>query len=375
MDNGKGVSILEHFQELEDPRVVARCDHKLIDIIAIAICGVICSADTWEDIEAYGKAKEDWLRTFLELPEGIPSHDTFNRVFRFIDPAKFQECFLSWIQSVSNAMNGSVIAIDGKTVRHSYDSANEKPAIHMISAWAHKNHMVLGQLKVDDKSNEITAIPELLEILDVNGCIVTIDAMGCQKEIAGKIVDGGGDYVLAVKGNQGTLYDDIKLYFDNMEKCKSEYDFHRKVEKGHGRIETREHWITSDVEWLDPKGKWKNLSSIGMVRSERLVNKEKSAEIRYYITSREFSAEKFGEVVRSHWGIENSLHWVLDMAFREDESRVRKDNAPENLALLRRIALNLLKQEKTKKRGIAGKRRLAGWDNAYLNKILGILMR
>ena len=370
MDNGKGVSILEHFQVIEDPRVVGRCDHKLIDIITIAICAVISGADAWQHVRNYGVAKEDWLRTFLELPNGIPSHYTFNRVFRFIDPVKFQECFLSWIRS-----DGEIIAIDGKTARRSYDSASEKPAIHMISAWAKENHMVVGQLKVDDKSNEITAIPKLLEILDVNGCIVTIDAMGCQKEIAQKIVDEGGDYALALKENQGTLHDDVKLYFDNLEKCKAEYDHYRVTEKGHGRMETREYLITSDVEWLDPEGKWKNLSGIGMVRSERLVNGQRSAEIRYYITSRMLDAKKFGEVVRSHWGIENSLHWVLDVAFREDESRVRKDNAPENLSVLRRIALNLLKKDKTKKTGIAGKRHIAGWDNAYLEKILGILMQ
>jgi predicted transposase YbfD/YdcC len=372
MGKDKGPSIFKHFEGVEDPRIKLKTDHRLIDIIMIAICGVICGADSWTDIEAYGKAKEDWFRTFIELPQGIPSHDTFGRVFSMIAPAKFQECFMSWVQSVNKITGGEVIAIDGKTLRRSHEGTSGKAAIHMISAWAKESHMVLGQLKVDGKSNEITAIPKLLEILDVNGCIVTIDAMGAQKKIAEKVVDEGGDYVLALKENQGTLHDDVKLYFDNLEKCKSEYDSYRKVEKGHGRIETREYRITSDVKWLDPKGKWKNLSSIGMVRSERLINEERSAEIRYYITSGDFSAEKFGEIVRSHWGIENSLHWVLDMAFREDYCRVRKDNAPANLSVLRHIALNLLKKDKTKKRGVAGKRLSAGWDNGYLERLLKI---
>lgn len=366
-------NIVYHFKDLDDPRLDRKKQHKLIDIIVIAICGIICNADTWVDIQSFGEAKYNWLKQFLALENGIPSHDTFGRVFSIIDPEKFKKCFLNWINEISSLLNKEIIAIDGKTVRHSHDRANNKSAIHIVSAWAQNSGIVIGQVKVDEKSNEITAIPELLSLLAINNCIVTIDAMGCQKLIAEKIIDKGADYVLALKGNQGQLYEDVKLYFDgafeiNFKDIK--YDFHKTLDKDHGRIEKREYWITNEIEWMDEKKEWEELKTIGLVKSTRIIGDKKTTEMRFYISSLIADAKIFGNAVRSHWAIENSLHWVLDLAFREDESRVRKDNAPENLASLRHIALNLIKQESTVKKSIKSKRLKAGWDNDYLARVL-----
>lgn len=373
MQEKKAVAIVEHFKNIEDPRIDRGKLHNLMDIIAIAICAVICGADTWEDMELFGEAKHEWLKQFLELPNGIPSHDTFGRVFSIISPVEFQRSFLNWIKAISESIEREVVAIDGKTSRRSYDRGKGKGAIHMVSAWATANRVVLGQVKTDDKSNEITAIPEFLDILALKGCIVTIDAMGCQKSIAAGIIEKEADYVLALKGNQGTLHEDIKLFFEDAKETGFKgirHDFHETIDGDHGRIETRRYYTISDIEWLEGKADWKGLKSIGMVESKREIGEKVTKEIRYYISSLPGNAKQFGDAVRRHWGIENSLHWVLDVVFREDECRVRKGYAAENFAVLRHIALNLVREEKSIKRGVKGKRLKAGWDNDYLGKIL-----
>jgi predicted transposase YbfD/YdcC len=367
------ISIAEHFEDLEDPRIERSKEHLLIDILTIAILAVICGADGWVGIETYGRAKYKWLKTFLALPNGIPSHDTFSRVFARLDPEQLQACFLSWVRSVSRTSDGEVIAIDGKTVRRSYDEGKDKGAIHMVSAWASQNRLVLGQRKVDDKSNEITAIPELLKVLDLHGCIVSIDAMGTQKQIARQIIEQGGDYVLALKGNQGNLFEDVQQLFEwaQLQGFKDiEHDFYETLDAGHGRIEKRRCWTLGQVEGLIDADKWAQLASVTMVESLRQCEGETSREVRYYISSLPPDAKRLAESIRTHWSIENPLHWVLDVAFREDECRIRTGHAPENFTVLRHLALSALNQEKTAKVGIKNKRLRAGWDDDYLLKVL-----
>jgi len=376
MNNKPGSSITDHFGRLEDPRIERTKLHELLDIIVIAICAIICGADDWTEVELFGNAKLSWLRTFLELSNGIPSHDTFGRVFARLNPEQFQQCFLEWVQAVSAVTGGQVIAIDGKVLRGSCDRVLGKAGIAMVSAWATANHLVLGQVKVDDKSNEITAIPKLLQVLEIAGCIVTIDAIGCQTEIAQAIVDLDADYVLAVKENQGHLYEDVKGLFDAAQELNFKdvpHDYCRSTDKGHGRLEIRQCWTICDaalVNYLRNRAGWRNLRTIVKVVAERRVNGETSRQDRYFISSLDSDARRMLRAVRSHWGIENSLHWVLDIAFDEDHQRVRKDNGPANFAVLRHIALNLLKQDKTVKVGIKAKRLKAGWDEPYLLKIL-----
>lgn len=366
-------TLLEHFAHLEDPRVERTKEHLLIDIIGITICGVICGADSWVDIEHYGNAKLEWLQQFLKLPNGIPSHDTLARVFARLEPESLQNCFLSWIRAISELSVGEIIALDGKTLRQSYQTGGSRGAIHMVSAWACQNRLVLGQVKVDDKSNEITAIPRLLEVLAITGCIVTIDAMGCQKAIAKLITDRQGDYVLALKANQGKLYEDVVQLFAAAQRANfqdMEHDFYQSVNGGHGRTEIRQHWTLGQVSDLANAQQWQGFQTVGMVQFQRRVNGCSTTETRYYLLSLPSQAQRFAQAVRSHWGIENCVHWVLDGAFHEDACRVRKDHAPQNLALVRHIALNLLTQETSSKGGVKAKRLKAGWDNDYLAKVL-----
>jgi predicted transposase YbfD/YdcC len=337
-------SIFAHFADMPDPREDNR-RHLLIDIIVITICASICGAEKWDDIEAFGKAKEAWLRRFLTLPHGIPSHDTIGRVFSMLDPEALNRRFLSWVSAVNANRSEEIVAIDGKTLRHSYDRRSGKSAIHMVSAWASTAGLTLGQRRVDEKSNEITAIPELLRILELEGCVVTIDAMGTQREIAKQIVEQNADYVLALKGNQSTLQEEVALYFQGVsEKTDDDIDYHKDVNKDHGRIEIRECWVTNTIDWIHGNEQWAGLHSVCAVRSTRIIGETETQETRHFISSLTVDAQRMGEIVRAHWGIENSLHWVLDVAFREDECRKRKDNSAENFAVLRHITLNLLKQ-------------------------------
>jgi predicted transposase YbfD/YdcC len=365
----------QHFSDLTDPRVDRTKLHKLVDILVIAICAVVAGADNWEDVEAFGKAKVDWFQTFLELPNGIPSHDTFTRVFARLDPAQFQTCFVRWMAAVSERLGSQVIAIDGKVLRRSHDHGIGQAAIDMVSAWATTNRLVLGQVKVAEKSNEITAIPQLLAALEISGCIVTIDAMGCQTDIAQTIVEHEADYVLALKDNQGQLYEDVHLLFTDLESSQYRayvYDYAKTVDKGHGRLEIRECWTISAPEVLGHlRGfdRWPHLQTVSRIRAQRRIGDETSCEDRYHIATIT-GAHHVLRTVRAHWGIENELHWTLDIAFDEDRCRVRKDHGPENLALLRHLALNLLKHEHTSKRSIKGKRLLAAWKNDYLLKVL-----
>ena len=366
-------NISEHFQGLPEQRKSGMILHKLLDIITISICGIICGANDWGQIETFGNAKKDWLKSFLELPNGIPSHDTFNRVLNSLSAKKFQECFASWMQSLVTLTDGEIVAIDGKCLRHSYDKKSDKSAIYMVSAWASENQVVLGQVKTDEKSNEITAIPKLLDLLNIKGCIVTIDAAGCQTKIAHTIKECEADYVLALKGNQGTLHEDVKLYFEyalNRKFKNIEHSYHETLEGDHGRIETRRYWTIDHIDWLESKDKWTGLSSIGMVESIREMDGKISIEKRFYISSLSSDAQRFGHAVRQHWGVENSLHWSLDVTFNEDYSRIRADQGAENFAVLRHIALSLLKKETSHKRGIANKRLKAALDSDYLLKVL-----
>ena len=362
---------MEHFQGLTDPRIERAKRHNLLDIVALTICAVICGADNWVEIAEFGQAKADWLRGFLALPNGIPSHDTLGRVFSRLDPEQFQAGFLDWVRSISELTQGEVVAIDGKTLRGSGDRGSGRRPLHLVSAWATANRLTLGQVKTAAKSNEITAIPQLLELLDLRGCLVTIDAMGCQKAIARQIVVGEADYLLAVKSNQGQLYANLQDAF----RCAEEWDplgRCREVSKGHGRLEVRECRVIADREelaYMDPAGEWPQLSSVAQVSYERPAGAG-TTEQRYYICSRLLTAAEFLQKTREHWGIENQLHWVLDVAFAEDHCRVRTGNAAGNLSVVRQMALNLLNRETTRKVGRQAKRKRAGWDGDYLQKIL-----
>jgi len=371
--DSKPLTIIEHFNDLVDPRIKDRCDHKLIDIIFIAVCAVISGADGCTDMEEFGIAKETWLRQFLELPNGIPSHDTFNRVLARLDPKEFQRCFLNWVQALAQISDGELVAIDGKVLRRSHNRRAEQAAINLVSAWARSNRLTLAQVKVAETSNEITAVPELLRLLCLKGCIVTVDALNCQKEIATEIRAQGADYVLALKGNHGHLHEDVVNFFRAVREERTlnyEISRHREVDGEHGRIETRQYWQVNLPGHLRGSNEWQDLQSLAMVEATREVNGKVSCEQRYYLSSLAVDGRRIAEAIRGHWGIENSCHWILDVVFREDDSRVRVGYAAENLALIRRAALSLLAQDKTVKRGIKTKRLKAALDEGYLLKIL-----
>jgi len=369
-------TIWDHFWVLPDPRMDRTKLHKLEDILTLTLCGIVCGAETWVDIVEFAQAKEDFFGEFLELPHGIPSHDTFGRVFAALDPERFESCFQSWVRNLAGSSKGKLIALDGKTVRRSLDRAGNKAAIHMVSAWVHENRAVFGQVRVDDKSNEITAIPKLLEMLNLKEATVTIDAIGCQKDIAQKIVEGGGDYVLAVKGNQGTLHQDVQEFLDDAiarDFRGVEHDYCEQTEKGHGRIEVRRTWTTDDIDWLRKRHDWAEMRSIAAIDAQRTLEGKTSTERRYFLSSLPArTAQRIAQIVRKHWRVENELHWCLDVCFGEDNSRVRIGHAAENLSRVRRLALTLLKQETSAKIGIKAKRLKAGWNHKYLLKVLGI---
>ena len=384
MQSSPKLSLIEHFKNLPDPRVNRTKDHDLIDLLVIAICTLLCAGESFNDMEDFGHAKHDWFKTFLRLRNGIPSHDTFNRLFAALDPAAFLECFLRWTQSLRAAVPQEIVALDGKALRRALSGEQSLKVI--VSAWAESNSLVLGQLKVDDQSNEITALPTLLRALELAGCIVTVDAMGCQKKIAQEIVEADADYLLALKGNHETVHEEVKSFLDatlaetqkprpvgaklsaaaaGLAQCQT-------VEKDHGLIETRRYSQSAALEWFADRSQWVGLRTVGMVEAIREVGRERTVERRYYLSSLPLGVETFARAVRGHWGVENKLHWVLDVQMREDQSRARAGYAAENLATLRRLALNLLKREKTKRRGVRGKQLNASWDHAYLLRLLGV---
>ena len=366
-------SLLEHFQNLEDPRWPRYKLHKFNDLLFIAICATISGADGWSDIEQFAHAKEDWLRGYLELPNGVPSDDTFRRVISRINPEAFEACFRGWITAVVEHTDGELISIDGKTLRGSYD--DDKAALCMVSAWASAERLILAQERVSDKSNEITAIPALLSALELSGCLVTLDAMGTQRATAKQITDQGGDYVLALKSNHPTLYEDVRTFFEEAQAKQYQgidHDFSEQTDAGHGRIEVRRCWVVGDIDWLRHQDRWAGLRSLVLVEARRMVDEHESLDRRYYITSAAPVASKLLAAVRGHWGIENQVHWVLDVSFSEDRSRIRKGYGAVNMSLLRRLTLNLIRKEKTVKSSLKQKRKRAGWDNGYLEKVLSV---
>lgn len=381
------------FDELEDPRMDRTKDHRLDDLLAIAVLATVCGAKGPSDMADFGRDRLDWLQTFLALPNGVPSHDTFGRVLGMLDPDAFERCFSRWVQGLVEASGLKALHIDGKTLRRSFESAGKKTPVHMVSVWASQAELTLAQVATGkgkkrgrSGGNEITAIPKLLDLITLHGAVVTIDAIGCQTKIAKKIIDRGGHYLLAVKDNQPTLHEDLKLLFDEAIANNFEhmgYDVNEQVHGDHGRVETRRVWVTRDVDWLRDRGDWPNLRSAVCVEAKReLPGKAPSVQRRYYITDLDHrkptsgggkDAAYFAALVRSHWTIENQLHWCLDIAFDEDHCRVRQGHAAENLARLNRMALNLLKQEKTCKRGLAAKRLRCGWNTDYLLRVLGLM--
>ncbi len=367
--------LLELLEGLPDPRLDRTKKHRLVDILTIAICGALCGVDNFVELERFGLSKQRWFETFLDLPNGIPSHDTFGRVFAALDPDAFRAVFVCWVMSWGEEIAGRQIAVDGKTLRCSLDRAHEKAAIHMVNAFATESGIALGQVAIDGKSNEITAVPPLLEMLRIKGCLVTFDAMHCQKKTTEAVVAGGGEYLVALKANQGNTYTDVVEYFDPVRQAElaQEEGAHVVTTDGdHGRVEVREHWYTNDVAWLLERQDWPGLKGLGMVRRMRTVKSgETSVEVHYYLSGMtQGKAERFAQGIRNHWAVENKLHWILDVAFDEDRCRARMGHAAENFAIIRQAALNLIKQEKTVKVGMKTKRKMCGWDHNYMMLVL-----
>jgi predicted transposase YbfD/YdcC len=369
--NSSSPQLKDHFVTIAEPRTGPAQLHELLDILMIAICARLCGADSFTDIALWGRCQQDWLKTWLSLPHGIPSHDTFNRVFGLIKPAEFAACFQSWTEALRQTVAGEVIAIDGKTLRGSR-SKTQGP-LHLVNVWASTNRLVLAQLAVDDKSNEITAVPQLLRALELSGCIVTVDALNCQKNIAKEISEADADYVLALKGNHGTLHDEVKTFLDDARQHQFQgvpHSFVKTTDKEHGRLETRRYWITEDIDWLADKPQWEKLRSIGLVERVVEVDGKVQTERAYYLSSLAAEAERFAGAVRGHWGVENSVHWVLDVQMNEDACRVRDRYATQNLATLRVFCLNLLRRDQQHKVGVRAKQKAAGWSPQYLLSLL-----
>jgi predicted transposase YbfD/YdcC len=385
MPNASRIPLKNQLAQLSDPRRKHKRQHELIDVLMIAVTALLCGAENFSHMAQFGKAKEAWLRTFLTLAHGIPSHDTFRRVFMLLSPAQFSAVFLRWTQSLRQAVGAEVVALDGKTLRRSFDSAKGQSAIHLVSAWASANGLVLGQIKVADKSNEITALPELLRALELAGCIVTVDALNCQKTIAKEIQEADADYALALKGNHGTAHDEIKTFLDaaiaeafapklpgaQPSAGAATLALHETVDKGHGRLETRRYYQSAALDWFTDRAAWAGLQTVGLVEATREVRGKQTVERRYYLSSLPLEVKTFARAVREHWGVENQLHWVLDVQLNEDQSRARSGHAAENLGLLRRLVLNQLRRDTRCQTGIKGKQLNASWDHAYLQSLLG----
>lgn len=366
-------TLSEVFKEFKDPRMARAQRHPLINIITIAICAVICGADNFVTMAEFGRSKKKWFESFLDMPNGVPSHDTFNDVINRLDQSAFVSCFTQWIKQLAT-QDESVIALDGKVLRRTLDKMNGSKAVWLVNAWSVANNMCFGQIQVNDKSNEITAIPRLLELLDIKGATITIDAMGCQTEIGDKVIEQGANFLLALKGNQGEFHQDVSLYLDDCidKPSNKTFDYHQSVDGDHGRVETRKAWLVTEIDWLLQRHpKWAAVKGIAVVESEQIIGDKSATERRYYITSHSDKDAKFiGEAIRSHWCVENKLHWQLDVSFNEDQCRLRSGNAAANFSFLNKVALSLLKNEKTAKIGIKSKRLKAGWDEKYMMKVL-----
>jgi predicted transposase YbfD/YdcC len=370
----QSIDFLEYFGDLPDPRIERLKQHSLMDILFISVSAVICGATSFVDMQDFGYAKQEWFEEKLELKNGIPSHDTFRRVFSLLDPDEFGKCFIAWTQAISKAVDGDIIALDGKTLRRSFDTATGLRALHVLNAWSNANDFCVGQMKVAGKSNEITAMPKLIKLMNIEGSVITADALHCQKEIASEIIEQGGDYVLALKSNQPSLHEDVKLFFEDAfsNGFDAPYECCDSDDYGHGRIEGRNYWSVrvEHLNWFKYRKEWTGLRSIVCVQSSRRIKDTESMETRYFITSLD-EITKIAKSVRHHWNVENKLHWVMDVDFDEDCCRARVDHAPENFALLRQIAHNLIKQESSKNVSVRRKINKAGWDNDFLARILG----
>jgi len=386
MQNTAATTLKHHLLQLPDPRLQRRRRHELMDVLMLAVTAMLCGAENFVHMAQFGKAKEAWLRTFLALPNGIPSHDTFRRVFLLLAPEPFAVMFQSWTQTLRQAVGAEVVALDGKTVRRSFDAAKGQSAIHLVSAWASANRLVLGQIKVADKSNEITAVPALLRALELAGCIVTVDALNCQKQIAKEIVEADADYVLALKGNHATAHAEIKAFLDaalaetlapqpvgaKLAPAAATLAVCETVTKEHGRLETRRYYQSAELDWFADRSAWEGLRTVGMVEATRETGGKRTVERRYYLSSLPVGVATFARAVREHWGVENQVHWVLDVQMNEDQSRARAGHAAENLGTLRRLVLNLLRRDTHCQSGIKGKQLNAAWDHAYLQSLLGL---